>query len=120
MSAISIALSEEQETGILRNIERGLFEYVVSKRAAALEELTAFSLNEIAAAKGVSVKDAKGFLTRKGVSMEALGYKTKRFPLRELRRVFDEATIKRLKAARDSHHGGQARIENRDSERRAA
>jgi hypothetical protein len=96
MSALAIALSDEAEKGIIANIERGLFEYVVEKRAAALDELTSFSLNEIAAAKGVTTKEAKGFLTRKGISVEVLGYKTKRFPLQELRRIFDEATIRRL------------------------
>ena len=99
-SALSITLSEEQETGILRNIQRGLFEFIVEKRAAGLEEITAFSVEEIAAAKGVSVPTAKALLKRLGVSKEALGYKLKRYPLRELKRVFDECTIRNLRTVR--------------------
>jgi hypothetical protein len=47
MNALSIALSEERENGLLQNIERGLFEYIVEKRATAPDELTSFSLNEV-------------------------------------------------------------------------
>ena len=96
MSLLSVALSEEQEKGIIANLERGLFEYVVEKRSANLDYLLSFSINEFAAAKGVSVKEAKSFLTKKGISIEPIGYKTKRFPFRELKQVCDESTVRRL------------------------
>lgn len=96
MNTLSVALSQEAEKGILANIERGLFEYVIEKRAAHLDYLIGFSINEFAAAKGVSVKEAKSFLTKKGISIEPIGYKTKRFPFRELKQVCDEVTVRRL------------------------
>ena len=74
---------------------------LVRKRAEGLEELISFSVEEIAVAKGVSVPTAKAMLTRLGVSKEKLGYKLKRFPLRELKLVFDDATIKGLHALRN-------------------
>jgi len=96
MSALSIALSEEAEKGLIDSIERGLFEYVIEKRAAHLEYLTSFSIDEFATAKGVSVKQAKKFLTDNGISIEPIGYNTKRFPFRELKQVCDETTRRRL------------------------
>jgi hypothetical protein len=101
MSALSIVLSEEQEGAILEKVERGLRDYVAQKRAAALEDLISFSIEEIALAKGISVPAAKALLTRKNVRKEKFGYRIKRFPLRDLKLIFDEPTIKGLVALRD-------------------
>lgn len=95
-----LVLSDEERADIRREVVEQLRAELREQRAAAVEDLLSFSAAEVALAKNVCVENAQGLLTKHHVSIEMLGPKTKRYPLRELRLIFDELTIKGLLALR--------------------
>lgn len=101
MPAAQITFSETELADIRHQAVAELRAELAAERGRALEDLLSFSVEEIAIAKGICVESAKGLLTKHRVSAEKLGYRTKRYPLRELRLIFDELTIKGLRALRE-------------------
>jgi hypothetical protein len=96
-----LELTEEERAEMRREAVEQLKAELTLERARAVDDLTSFSIEEIASAKGVSIPTAKALMTRLGISKEKLSYKLKRFPLRELKLAFDGITIKGLRALRE-------------------
>jgi hypothetical protein len=96
-----LVLSDEERADIRREVVEQLQAELRAQRAAAVEDLLSFSADEIALAKNICVENAQGLLTRHHISVEKLGPKTRRYPLRELKLIFDAKTIKGLRALRE-------------------